>query len=114
MVLVTYGLSNRTQVKMVCHGTNKAGAILRLDESKQNGSVTKHTVCWNSPRSQVGQRKTRQRKSISDKPNNVDKRCSIIQLLARTNGLAEYVDLPKLCVLLQATCGQPVTAFLKT
>ena len=60
VMLVACGLTNRTQVKMTRHGTNKDRIINPDSKFPQNGFIRKRAVCWNPSLSEVRQRKTRQ------------------------------------------------------
>ena len=95
---------------MTCDGENKVGNVLRLGEINQNGIAMQGAIGGNPPGPQFGKRHTSQRKSITFKANNVDKRCGIIQLGPGTDDLTKNIDLAQLCLLPQAPCGQTVVA----
>ena len=82
--------------------------------SKQFGVVCRIGIFRKPASFQFGERKAYQRISIARKPNNVDKCRRIIQFPSRTDGLADYVDLPQLRVLPYAARGEPVFACRKT
>ena len=87
--------------------------VFRMGEFNQSGIAMQGTIGGNPPYPQLGQRQTGQRKSIAIKTNDVDERGGVIQLRPRADGLTKNVDLPQLCVLPQATCGQPIVALTK-